>query len=365
MANVQFENLFKNYGDVKAVEDFNLKIADGEFIVLVGPSGCGKSTTLRMIAGLEDITAGNIYIDDSLINKVHPKDRDIAMVFQNYALYPHLSVKDNISFGLRAQKLPKMEVENRVLEASETLGLQGLLSRRPGELSGGQKQRVAMGRAIVRNPKVFLFDEPLSNLDAKLRHKMRAEMKKLHKQVGTTTIYVTHDQIEAMTLADRIVIMKDGVIEQVGTPNEVYKKPNNIFVASFIGTPAMNFFEGKVKSCSKSLTTITLKDQKEIKLSSNIYEKDQDIIFGIRPEDISLNLDKKSKMKNTIELDAEISVIEPMGHETVVICDSNYGELTGKVESSHTLKENMNVKLIIKEEKIYQFDKMSEKNLLL
>ena len=351
MANVQFQNLFKNYGDVKAVEDFNLKIADGEFIVLVGPSGCGKSTTLRMIAGLEDITAGNIYIDDSLINKVHPKDRDIAMVFQNYALYPHLSVKDNISFGLRAQKLPKMEVENRVLEASETLGLQGLLSRRPGELSGGQKQRVAMGRAIVRNPKVFLFDEPLSNLDAKLRHKMRAEMKKLHKQVGTTTIYVTHDQIEAMTLADRIVIMKDGVIEQVGTPNEVYKKPNNIFVASFIGTPAMNFFEGKVKSCSKSLTTITLKDQ--------------DIIFGIRPEDISVNLDKKSKMKDSIELDAEISVIEPMGHETVVICDSNYGELTGKVESSHSLKENMNVKLIIKEEKIYQFDKMSEKNLLL
>ena len=365
MANVQFENLFKNYGDVKAVEDFNLKIADGEFIVLVGPSGCGKSTTLRMIAGLEDITAGNIYIDDSLINKVHPKDRDIAMVFQNYALYPHLSVKDNISFGLRAQKLPKMEVENRVLEASETLGLQGLLSRRPGELSGGQKQRVAMGRAIVRNPKVFLFDEPLSNLDAKLRHKMRAEMKKLHKQVGTTTIYVTHDQIEAMTLADRIVIMKDGVIEQVGTPNEVYKKPNNIFVASFIGTPAMNFFEGKVKSCSNSLTTITLKDQKEIKLSSNIYEKDQDIIFGIRPEDISVNLDNKSKMKDSIELDAEISVIEPMGHETVVICDSNYGELTGKVESSHTLKENMNVKLIIQEEKIYQFDKMSEKNLLL
>ena len=363
MANVQFENLFKNYGDVKAVHDFNLKIDEGEFIVLVGPSGCGKSTTLRMIAGLEDITSGLIYIDEKVINKIHPKNRDIAMVFQNYALYPHLSVKDNISFGLRAQKIPKVEVEKRVVEASETLDLEGLLSRRPGELSGGQKQRVAMGRAIVRNPKVFLFDEPLSNLDAKLRHKMRAEMKKLHKKVGTTTIYVTHDQIEAMTLADRIVIMKDGLIEQVGTPDEVYRRPNNIFVASFIGTPAMNFIEGKVSNVSKASSMIMLEDQKSIKLKGNNFYKNQNILLGLRPEDITVTSKKSVKSLNIIELDAEISVIEPMGHETVVICDSNYGELTGKVESNSKLKENMTVKINVGLEKVYLFDKKSEKNL--
>ena len=363
MANVQFENLFKNYGDVKAVHDFNLKIDEGEFIVLVGPSGCGKSTTLRMIAGLEDITSGLIYIDEKVINKIHPKNRDIAMVFQNYALYPHLSVKDNISFGLRAQKIPKAEVEKRVVEASKTLGLEGLLSRRPGELSGGQKQRVAMGRAIVRNPKVFLFDEPLSNLDAKLRHKMRAEMKKLHKKVGTTTIYVTHDQIEAMTLADRIVIMKDGLIEQVGTPDEVYRRPNNIFVASFIGTPAMNFIEGKVSNVSKGSSMIMLEDQKSIKLKGNNFYNNQNIILGLRPEDITVTSKKSVKSHNIIELDAEISVIEPMGHETVVICDSYYGELTGKVESNSKLKENMTVKINVSLEKVYLFDKKSEKNL--
>ena len=363
MANVQFENLFKNYGDVKAVHDFNLKIDEGEFIVLVGPSGCGKSTTLRMIAGLEDITSGLIYIDEKVINKIHPKNRDIAMVFQNYALYPHLSVKDNISFGLRAQKIPKAEVEKRVVEASKTLGLEGLLSRRPGELSGGQKQRVAMGRAIVRNPKVFLFDEPLSNLDAKLRHKMRAEMKKLHKKVGTTTIYVTHDQIEAMTLADRIVIMKDGLIEQVGTPDEVYRRPNNIFVASFIGTPAMNFIEGKVSNVSKASSMIMLEDQKSIKLKGNNFYNNQNIILGLRPEDITVTSKKSVKSHNIIELDAEISVIEPMGHETVVICDSYYGELTGKVESNSKLKENMTVKINVSLEKVYLFDKKSEKNL--
>ena len=365
MANVQFKNLFKNYGDVKAVHDFNLDIAEGEFIVLVGPSGCGKSTTLRMIAGLEDITSGHIYIDDKVINKIHPKNRDIAMVFQNYALYPHLSVKDNISFGLRAQKLPRSEVEKRVIEASETLGLEGLLLRRPGELSGGQKQRVAMGRAIVRKPKVFLFDEPLSNLDAKLRHKMRAEMKKLHKQVGTTTIYVTHDQIEAMTLADRIVIMKDGLIEQVGSPNEVYRSPNNIFVASFIGTPAMNFIEGKVSNALKASSIIGLADRKTLKLKKGNLNTNQDIILGLRPEDISVTNKKPTNSKDDIEIDAEISVIEPMGHETVVICESNYGEITGKVESNTNLKESMNVKLRVCQDNIYLFDKNSQKNLSL
>ena len=363
MANVQFENLFKNYGDVKAVHDFNLKIDEGEFIVLVGPSGCGKSTTLRMIAGLEDITSGLIYIDEKVINKIHPKNRDIAMVFQNYALYPHLSVKDNISFGLRAQKLPKSEVNERVLEAADTLGLQELLARRPGELSGGQKQRVAMGRAIVRNPKVFLFDEPLSNLDAKLRHKMRAEMKKLHKKVGTTTIYVTHDQIEAMTLADRIVIMKDGLIEQVGTPDEVYNKPDNVFVASFIGTPAMNFIEGEVTNISNTISTIMLKDKTVLKINKNNFENGQKIILGIRPEDINVMINKEKLDKDTINLNAEISVIEPMGYETVLICESNFGELTGKIESNIKLKENMVVNLNIKQDRIYCFDKNSKKRI--
>ena len=363
MANVQFENLFKNYGDVKAVHDFNLKIDEGEFIVLVGPSGCGKSTTLRMIAGLEDITSGLIYIDEKVINKIHPKNRDIAMVFQNYALYPHLSVKDNISFGLRAQKLPKSEVNERVLEAADTLGLQELLARRPGELSGGQKQRVAMGRAIVRNPKVFLFDEPLSNLDAKLRHKMRAEMKKLHKKVGTTTIYVTHDQIEAMTLADRIVIMKDGLIEQVGTPDEVYNKPDNVFVASFIGTPAMNFIEGEVTNISKTISSIILKDKTVLKINNNNFENGQKIILGIRPEDINVMINKEKLDKDTINLNAEISVIEPMGYETVLICESNFGELTGKVESNIKLKESLVVNLNIKQDRIYCFDKNSKKRI--
>ena len=351
MANVQFENLFKNYGDVKAVEDFNLKIADGEFIVLVGPSGCGKSTTLRMIAGLEDITAGNIYIDDSLINKVHPKDRDIAMVFQNYALYPHLSVKDNISFGLRAQKLPKMEVENRVLEASETLGLQGLLSRRPGELSGGQKQRVAMGRAIVRNPKVFLFDEPLSNLDAKLRHKMRAEMKKLHKQVGTTTIYVTHDQIEAMTMADEIVIMNNGIIEQIASPNEIYEKPNNLFVADFIGSPAINLLKGT----ATDQKTIKLKDQELSHSKQNIINN-QNVVYGIRPTDI--NIDPSSNLK------AEVVLVETTGSETHIIAmldDNEFRVVQSGGRSS--IKNGDTIPLSIDIEKAHIFDQSSSKRI--
>ena len=251
MAEVTLEGVRKLFGSVTAVEDFTLSIGNGEFVVFVGPSGCGKSTTLRMLAGLEDVSSGSILIDGRAVNNIHPKDRDIAMVFQNYALYPHLNVFDNMSFGLRAKRLPRAEIESRTHEAAEILGLGDLLKRRPGELSGGQKQRVAMGRAIVRQPKVFLFDEPLSNLDAKLRHKMRAEMKLLHQRVQTTTVYVTHDQVEAMTLADRIVIMNEGRIEQVGTPDEVYKQPASQFVASFIGSPAMNFATGEISSSGR------------------------------------------------------------------------------------------------------------------
>jgi len=361
MAEVLLENINKNFGKIKAVDDFCLQIMDKEFIVFVGPSGCGKSTTLRMIAGLEEISSGNISIDQHIVNNTHPKNRDIAMVFQNYALYPHLSVRENISFGIRAQKLPKNEITFRTMEAAKILGLDELLDRRPGELSGGQKQRVAMGRAIVRKPKVFLFDEPLSNLDAKLRHKMRVEMKKLHQQVQTTTIYVTHDQVEAMTLADRIVIMKDGKIEQVGSPDEVYHKPNSQFVASFIGSPAMNFISGTLETLNNRNSlicdggeTIDLVDWPDL-----IGSK---LTMGIRPEHMELKTEKSSKEINTV-LDAKISVLEPMGHEVIVTCDSNIGEVIGKYTGNTKLKVGQTVHFEFKKENIHFFDDNSGKRI--
>ena len=248
MAKVVFEHVYKKFPNgVIAVNDFNLEIKDKEFVVLVGPSGCGKTTSLRCVAGLEEASSGNIYIGDNIVNDVAPKDRDIAMVFQNYALYPHMDVYNNMAFGLKLRKFPKVEIERRVKEAAKILGIENLLDRRPKALSGGQRQRVALGRAIVREPKVFLMDEPLSNLDAKLRVQMRAELQKLHNRLKTTIIYVTHDQIEAMTMGDRIVVMKDGVVQQVGRPLDIYDNPNNVFVAGFIGTPPMNFMEGVLK----------------------------------------------------------------------------------------------------------------------
>src|SRR5699024_3152720 len=247
MGSIQLKNVQKRYGkDVIAVDDFNLEINDKEFLVLVGPSGCGKSTALRMIAGLEEITSGEIYIDGKMVNDVLPKDRDIAMVFQNYALYPHMTVYDNMAFGLKLRKFKKEQIRQRVNDAAKILGLEGLLDRQPKALSGGQRQRVALGRAIVRNPKVFLMDEPLSNLDAKLRVQMRSELQKIHRRLQTTTIYVTHDQTEAMTMATRLVVMKDGIIQQVGEPKEVYDFPENVFVGGFIGSPSMNFLEGEL-----------------------------------------------------------------------------------------------------------------------
>ena len=359
MAEVLLENINKNFGEIKAVDDFCLHVMDKEFIVFVGPSGCGKSTTLRMIAGLEEISSGNISIDQHIVNNTHPKNRDIAMVFQNYALYPHLSVRENISFGIRAQKLPKNEITSRTMEAAKILGLDELLDRRPGELSGGQKQRVAMGRAIVRKPKVFLFDEPLSNLDAKLRHKMRVEMKKLHQQVQTTTIYVTHDQVEAMTLADRIVIMKDGKIEQVGSPDEVYHKPNSQFVASFIGSPAMNFFSGTLEVLDNKHflrcdggETIDLVDWPDL-----IGSK---LTMGIRPEHMELKTEKSSKAVTTV-LDAKVAVLEPMGHEVIVTCDSNIGEVIGKYTDNTKLKVGQTIHFEFKKENIHFFDENSGK----
>ena len=290
MASLSLKNIYKKYDNgFCAVTDFNLEVADKEFVVFVGPSGCGKSTTLRMIAGLEDITEGEFYIGDRLVNDVEPKDRDIAMVFQSYALYPHMTVFDNMAFALKLRKVPKEEIKAKVEEAAKILGLEELLDRKPKALSGGQRQRVALGRAIVRSPKVFLMDEPLSNLDAKLRSNMRAEIIKIHNTLGATTIYVTHDQTEAMTMADRIVVMKKGVVQQVGSPKDIYDHPENLFVAGFIGAPTMNFMRGKVAEGN-----FVTKGGGEIEIPLGYYEKlkelgyeGKEVVLGIRPEKIS------------------------------------------------------------------------------
>ncbi len=354
MAEVTLDRVRKLFGSVTAVEDFTLSIGNGEFIVFVGPSGCGKSTTLRMLAGLEDVSSGSISIDGRAVNNIHPKDRDIAMVFQNYALYPHLNVFDNVSFGLRAKRLPRLEIESRTHEAAEILGLGGLLKRRPGELSGGQKQRVAMGRAIVRQPKVFLFDEPLSNLDAKLRHKMRAEMKLLHQRVQTTTVYVTHDQVEAMTLADRIVIMNEGRIEQVGTPNEVYKQPASQFVASFIGSPAMNFATGEISNSGRK-TVLETDSGVAIALASCHVAQGRRIHLGFRPEHMQL-AGAAEPPKDHISISGDITVVEPMGHETVLTCNGGFGEIVGKYEGEKHFRPGESVHFNIRTDRLHYFD---------
>ena len=353
MAGVMLNGVHKLFGSVIAVEDFTLSIKDSEFVVFVGPSGCGKSTTLRMLAGLEDVSSGTISIDGTAVNNIHPKDRDIAMVFQNYALYPHLNVFDNMSFGLRAKRLPRAEIDSRTHEAAEILGLRDLLKRRPGELSGGQKQRVAMGRAIVRKPKVFLFDEPLSNLDAKLRHKMRAEMKLLHQRVQTTTVYVTHDQVEAMTLADRIVIMNEGRIEQVGTPDEVYKQPASQFVASFIGSPAMNFATGRIETNGR---TLTLKTDNGISLdlADCVVAEGTLVQLGFRPEHMQL-ADTAEPAKGHVSIAGSITVVEPMGHETVLTCDSGFGEIVGKYEGERRFQPGEMVNFHIRADRLHYF----------
>src|SRR5690554_686499 len=292
MASVTLERVTKRFGNVIAVDEASLEIRDKEFLVLVGPSGCGKSTTLRMVAGLEDVTEGNIYIGDRLVNDVPPKDRDIAMVFQNYALYPHMDVYNNMAFGLKLRKFPKSEIDRRVKEAARMLGIENLLDRKPKQLSGGQRQRVAVGRAIVREPKVFLMDEPLSNLDAKLRVQMRAELSKLHRRLEATVIYVTHDQTEAMTMGDRIVVMKDGFIQQVGAPLEVYEKPVNVFVAGFIGSPAMNFMEGVLRRDGETYFIdaktfkLPIPAEKAASIKNLGKYVDKQVVLGIRPEDI-------------------------------------------------------------------------------
>jgi multiple sugar transport system ATP-binding protein len=317
MAEVRLEKVYKHFDDVVAVDNFNLSIRDKEFVVLVGPSGCGKTTTLRMLAGLESITSGNIYIEDRLINRLPAKDRNIAMVFQNYALYPHMTVHENMAFSLEMRKRPKDEIKKRVREAAEILGIENLLARKPKQLSGGQRQRVAVGRAIVRKPEVFLFDEPLSNLDAKLRVQMRVELKKLHERLATTAVYVTHDQVEAMTMGDRIVVMKDGLIQQVGGPLELYNTPANQFVGGFLGSPAMNFFEAELVGSGDSLGLqtdgfkIDLPPERT-KLIEGYAEKK--VMVGIRPEDLLIAKDHIPG--KTIPLTVE--VVEPIGSETYV-----------------------------------------------
>jgi multiple sugar transport system ATP-binding protein len=321
MADVALRKVVKRYDDVEAVRGIDLDIADHEFIVLVGPSGCGKSTTLRMIAGLEDISDGDIMIGGDVVNDVPPKDRDIAMVFQNYALYPHMTVAENMSFGLRLKHYPKAEIKARVTEAARLLDITDLIDRKPKQLSGGQRQRVAMGRAIVRNPKVFLFDEPLSNLDAKLRVQMRIEIKKVHQKVRTTTVYVTHDQVEAMTLADRVVVMNKGRIEQIGTPNELYHKPATRFVAGFIGSPAMNFIPCRLEDAAGKLQ-IRLTDRIAFALPParaaryNALPRNDKLVLGIRPEHLS---ESHAHLEPGVEtFDTVLDVTEPMGMETLV-----------------------------------------------
>jgi multiple sugar transport system ATP-binding protein len=341
VAEVVLENVTKVYpGDVVAVNDISLHIADRELLVLVGPSGCGKSTTLRMVAGLEDVTKGTVRIGDRVVNDVPPKDRDIAMVFQNYALYPHMTVYRNMSFALRLRGFPKKEIDERVNEAAAMLGIQDLLERKPKALSGGQRQRVAVGRAIVRQPAAFLFDEPLSNLDAKLRVEMRAELNKLHRRLQTTMIYVTHDQIEAMTLGDRIAVMHQGVIQQLAPPLELYDRPVNQFVAGFLGTPPMNFLHGRLEESeaapvfNEGSARITLHESARAAMTA---VPGREAVFGVRPEDITFG--------DAGPLQAKVNVVEPLGDEMIVYLSTDYHDLVCKAPARHPVRVDQTVRL--------------------
>ncbi|MDR1669185.1 MAG: sn-glycerol-3-phosphate ABC transporter ATP-binding protein UgpC [Oscillospiraceae bacterium] len=368
MASVTLNGIYKRYpGGVIAVSDFNLDIADKEFIILVGPSGCGKSTTLRMIAGLEEITEGELYIDDKLVNDTPPKDRDIAMVFQNYALYPHMTVFENMAFGLKLRKTPKDEIKRRVAEAAKILEIEQLLDRKPKALSGGQRQRVALGRAIVRNPKVFLLDEPLSNLDAKLRAQMRTELTKLHMRLETTFIYVTHDQIEAMTMGTRIVVMKDGFIQQIAPPQVLYQNPTNLFVAGFIGTPQMNFVdctvldEGGKTYLQFGEAKIMLPETKGRKPEVLSYVG-KEVIMGIRPENIH---DEESYLAQHPEaqIKMNVDVVEMMGAETNLYMTAEGRNFIARVEPRSTIKTGNVITVAFDTKKVHLFDKETEQTI--
>ena len=367
MAQVSLQNISKAFpGNVWAIRDINLGIENKEFVVFVGPSGCGKSTTLRIIAGLEEATGGNVYIGDQLVNDVPPKDRNIAMVFQNYALYPHMSVYDNMAFGLKLRKYPKAEIDLRVKDAATILGIEKLLHRKPKELSGGQRQRVAVGRAIVRKPLVFLFDEPLSNLDAKMRVQMRTEIKKLHIRLQTTMIYVTHDQTEAMTMGDRIVVMKDGLIQQIADPITLYDKPINRFVAGFIGSPPMNFVKGTIIKVNDKLYFNEGKFQVKVidSMIKNIAPyTDKEVIFGIRPEDIYDKLFvTDAPPENTIK--AVCEVIEPMGSEAYLYLNTGKNSLIAKVGGHNKPTINQDMDLVFDMAKVHFFDKDEDNTII-
>lgn len=363
MASVTYRNVFKRFGDVEVIKDFSLEVVDKEFVVFVGPSGCGKSTNLRMLAGLEEISEGEILIGDRVVNDVPPKDRDIAMVFQSYALYPHMSVYDNMAFGLKLRKTPKAEIDRRVKEAADILGLAGLLDRKPKALSGGQRQRVAVGRAIVREPAVFLMDEPLSNLDAKLRVTARAEISKLHKRLGTTFIYVTHDQVEAMTMGDRIAVLADGILQQVDTPRNLYNVPDNIFVAGFIGSPSMNFFNGTLVSEEGNLFIdagdfrVAVPDDRKQTYDGYVGKE---IVFGVRPEHTHA---PEYAPPNIISapVSASVEVVELLGHELQIICSTGRSSFIATVDPRMMISVGNNIDLVFDMNNMHMFDKETER----
>jgi multiple sugar transport system ATP-binding protein len=364
MAAVRLHNLTKHFKTVVAVENLTLEIQDKEFLVLVGPSGCGKTTALRMIAGLEEATGGEIYIADRLVNDVSPKDRDIAMVFQNYALYPHMSVYDNMAFGLKLRKFPREEIKRRVQDAAEMLGMQDLLHRRPKELSGGQRQRVALGRAIVREPKVFLMDEPLSNLDAKLRVQTRAELIKLHRRLGITTIYVTHDQVEAMTMGDRIAVLNNGLMQQVDAPLSLYNRPANLFVAGFIGSPAMNFLSATVRGGDGAWYADTGAFRLRLPAARTEAAKayaDKEVILGLRPDDIydkSLPMPVAATPDNTVTM--TVDVTEPMGAQVHAYLTAGQHSLVASLKSDTRAKDGQPLEVVVDVERAHVFDKQTE-----
>lgn len=363
MASVTYENVSKSFGDVVAVNDLNLKIPDKEFLVLLGPSGCGKTTTLRCLAGLEEISEGSIYIEDRLVNDVPPKDRDIAMVFQSYALYPHMTVYNNMAFGLKLRKTPKAEIERRVKEAATILHIEELLERKPKQLSGGQRQRVAVGRAIVREPKVFLMDEPLSNLDAKLRAQSRAQLAKLHQRLETTFIYVTHDQMEAMTMGTRIVVMRDGVVQQVDPPHELYNLPTNVFVGGFIGSPAMNFFDvtlvaedGEFHADGGSFRLQVPSERKAV-LGDYVGKQ---LVLGVRPEDIH-DKDYAPPLKNATELEVGVDVLELMGNEIFLYLLTGEKSFIARVDPRSKARVGDKMPVMVNLDNVHLFDRDTEK----
>ena len=363
MAKVVYEHVTKRFGDVFAVNDLTLEVHDREFLVLVGPSGCGKSTVIRLLAGLEGLTAGNVYLDDLLINDLPARDRDIAMVFQSYALYPHMSVFENMAFGLRMHGVHKDETRRRVTEAADALGIGELLKRKPAQLSGGQRQRVALGRAIVREPKVFLFDEPLSNLDAKLRVQTRTELSKLHERLGTTFIYVTHDQVEAMTMATRLAVMKDGILHQVGTPEDVYFRPANVFVAGFIGSPSMNFFPGKLAGTPDEMRIeldgfqirLPVERSKRVALFAGT-----EVICGIRPEDIHDRAFVRLEVRSQV-IDGRVDVTEMMGNERFLHVIINGQKLLARVDPRTRARAGQDVSLLLDLDRVHIFAADTEK----